>query len=99
MEATPETGTRVATVCVMAPHTPTHGTSEQGRPSPQVVRLIDRIKQLVAEQRRLGEGDGEDRRRDAKQREIARLKWRLANVVKRDLSPGTGLRVALAFRL
>jgi hypothetical protein len=83
----------------MAPHTPTHGTPEQSRPSPEVVRLIDRIKQLVAEQRRLGEGDGEDRRRDANGREMARLKWRLANVVKRELSAGTGLRFALAFRL
>jgi hypothetical protein len=99
VEATLATGTPVATVSVMAPHTPTYGTPEQGRPSPQVVRLIDRIKQLVAEQRRLGEDDGEDRRRDANRREIARLKWRLANVVKRELSPGTGLRFALAFKL
>jgi hypothetical protein len=82
----------------MPPHTPTHGTPDGGRASAHVVRLIDRIKQLVAEQRRLDEGDGEDRRRDANRREIARLKWRLANVVKRELSPGTGLRLALAFR-
>jgi hypothetical protein len=77
--------------------TPTPGTPEQGRPGPQVVRLIDRIKKLVAEQRRMDEDDGEDRRRDANRREIARLKWRLANAVKRELSPGTGLRPALAF--
>jgi hypothetical protein len=83
----------------MASHAPTHETPEQGRPSPHVVRLIDRIKKLVAEQRRLDEGDGEDRRRNANRREIARLQWRLANVVKRELSPGTGLRFALAFRL
>ncbi len=82
----------------MPPHTPTDSTPENGRPSPQVVRLIERIKQLVADQRRLGEDDREDRRRDANRREIARLKWRLANAVKRDLSPGTGLRFALAFR-
>jgi hypothetical protein len=50
-------------------------------------------------QRRLDEGDGENPRRDANRREIARLKWRLANVVKRELSPGAGLRFALAFRL
>jgi hypothetical protein len=80
----------------MSPHTPTSGTPELGRPSPQVIRLIDRLKKLTAEQRRLDEGDGEDRRRDANRREIARLKWRLANVVKRELSPGTGLRFALA---
>jgi hypothetical protein len=82
----------------MAPQARTHGTLEQGRPSPQVVRLIDRIKKLVAEQRRLGDGDGEDRRRDANRREIARLKWRLANAVKRELSSGTGLRYIIAFR-
>jgi hypothetical protein len=79
----------VATVCPMA---------EQPRPSPQVFRLIDRLKKLVAEQRRLDEDDGEERRRDANRREIARLKWRLANVVKRELNPGTGLHPALAVR-
>jgi hypothetical protein len=67
--------------------------------SPQVTRLIDRIKKLVAEQRRLDGDDGEDRRRDANRREIARLKWRLANAVKRELSPGPGLRLAVAARL
>jgi hypothetical protein len=67
--------------------------------SPQVGRLLDRIKQLVAEQRRLDEDDREVRRRDANRREIARLKWRLANVVKRELSPGPGLRLAVAVRL
>ena len=80
----------------MAPHAPTNGTPEQGHPSPQVVRLIEK---LVAEQRRLGERDSEDRRRDAHRREIARLKWRLANAVKRELSTGPGLRPALAFKL
>jgi hypothetical protein len=75
----------VATVCPMS------------SPSPQVARLIDRIKKLVAEQRRLDEDDGDDRRSDANRREIARLKWRLANVVKRELSPGTGVHLALAF--
>ena len=67
--------------------------------SPQVTRLIDRIKKLVAEQRRLDEDDREKRRRDANRREIARLKWRLANAVKRELSPGPGLSPALAVRL
>lgn len=71
--------------------TPPPNTPERPRPNSQVVRLIDRLKKLVAEQRRLHEGDGEDRRRDANRREIARLKWRLANVVKRELSAGTGL--------
>ena len=82
----------------MPPHTQTDGTGP-GRPSPQVGRLIDRIKKLVAEQRRLDDGDGEDRRRDANRREIGRLKWRLANVVKRELSPGPGLRLAVAMRI
>ncbi|HEV3376925.1 MAG TPA: hypothetical protein VG126_06565, partial [Thermoleophilaceae bacterium] len=76
------------------PHPPTDGNSPQGRPSPQVVRLIDRIKRLVSEQRRLDKDERDDRRRDANRREIARLKWRLANVVKRELSPGPGLRFA-----
>jgi hypothetical protein len=67
--------------------------------SPQTIRLIDRIKKLVAEQRRLDDDDGEGRRRDANRREIARLKWRLANAVKRELSPGPGLRLAVAMRL
>ena len=67
--------------------------------SPQVTRLIDRIKKLVAEQRRLDDDDRGDRRRDANRREIARLKWRLANAVKRELSPGPGLRLAVAARL
>jgi hypothetical protein len=81
----------------MPPHILSDGASEPPRPSPQVVRLIDRIKKLVAEQRRLDDDEGEDRRRDANRREIARLKWRLANVVKRELSPGSGLRFAAAF--
>jgi hypothetical protein len=72
----------------MPPHTET-----------ETVRLIDRIKKLVAEQRRLDEDGREDRRRDRNRREIARLKWRLANVVKRELSPGPGLRFALAGKL
>jgi hypothetical protein len=83
----------------MSPLLPTDRTSGQDRPSPQVVGLIDRIKKLVAEQRRLEDDDGEDRRRDANGREIARLKWRLANAVKRELSPGPGLRLAVAMRL
>jgi hypothetical protein len=83
----------------MPPYFPTEGSPGEGRPGPQVVRIIDRIKKLVAEQRRLDDDDGEDRRRDANRREIARLKWRLANAVKRELSPGPGLRLAVAMRL
>ncbi len=62
-------------------------------------RLIHRIKQLVAEQRRMDDDDADDRRRDANRREIARLKWRLANLVKRELSAGPGLRPAVALTL
>ena len=80
---------------IMPPHTP----HEDNRPGRQVARLIDRIRKLVAEQRRLDDDDGERRRRDANRREIARLKWRLANAVKRELSPGPGLRPSLAMRL
>jgi hypothetical protein len=65
-------------------------------PNPQVLSLIERIKKLVAEQRRLDERDDDDRRRDANRREIRRLKWRLANAVKRELSTGPGLSPALA---
>jgi hypothetical protein len=83
----------------MPPYFPTEGSPGEGRPGRQVVRLIDRIKKLVAEQRRLEDDDREDRRRDANRREIARLKWRLANAVKRELSPGPGLRLAVAMRL
>ena len=67
------------------------------RPGPHVAGLIDRIRTLVAEQRRLDEDDRDDRGA-ANRREISRLKWRLANAVKRELSPGPGLRPAVAFR-
>jgi hypothetical protein len=97
VQATLATRIQVAIVLPMAPQTPTDDTPTQHRPSPQVGRLIDRIKKLVAEQRRLDDRDGEDRRRDANRREIARLKWRLANVVKRELSPGPGVRLLRAF--
>jgi len=81
----------------MPPQTPTDKTLSERRPGSQVGRLIDRLKNLVAEQRRLDEDDSEDRRRDANRRDIARLKWRLANVVKQELNPGTGLRFLQAF--
>jgi hypothetical protein len=76
-----------------------HRTRKRGaEPSRQVVGLIDRIKTLVAEQRRLDDEDAGDDRRDANRREISRLKWRLANAVKRELTPGPGLQPALALR-
>lgn len=56
--------------------------------SPRVVRLIDRIKKLVAEQRRL-ENAGGGARLEAVRREIARLQLQLANVVRRELHEAT----------
>jgi hypothetical protein len=97
VEASLQTRIQVATVCHMPPRSPTDDTPKRRRHSPQIVRLIDRIKKLVAEQRRLDDRDGQDHRRDANRREIARLKWRLANVVKQELSPGSGLRFLHAF--
>jgi hypothetical protein len=56
--------------------------------SPQVRRLLDRIRRLVAEQERLA-GSGNRARREANRREIARLQARLADVMRRRLSEGT----------
>ena len=67
--------TQVATVHRMPPHPP----------SPQVASLIDRIKKLVAEQRRL-EGRGSGEQLEARRREIVRLQRQLATVVKRELT-------------
>ena len=53
--------------------------------SPQVKRLLDRIRRLVAEQERLT-GSGNRARREANRREIARLQARLANVMQHRLS-------------
>jgi hypothetical protein len=54
------------------------------RPDSQVPTLIERIRKLVAEQRRLeknGSGDGVEEKR----REVERLQTRLANAVRREL--------------
>jgi hypothetical protein len=56
--------------------------------SPQVVRLIERIKGLVDEQRRVEQGGG---RADALRREIGCLQERLARVVRRELNEGAPL--------
>jgi hypothetical protein len=53
--------------------------------SHEVTRLIDRLRRLVAEQRRL-EDDGSSELREAKMIEIDRLQQRLATVVKRELT-------------
>ena len=60
------------------------------RPSSlDVTRLIDRIRRLVAEQRRL-EAGGDRKRLRAYRIEIARLKRQLATAVRRELrEPGT----------
>jgi hypothetical protein len=55
--------------------------------SPQVKRLLDRIRRLVAEQERLA-GRGSRERREANRREIARLQSRLADVMRHRLSEG-----------
>ena len=89
---------QVGIVSLMPPHATSDRNAARRRLNTQVVRLIDRIKKLVAEQRRLDEGGGDDCRRDANRREIARLRWRLANAVKRELSPGPGLGLMVASR-
>ena len=60
------------------------------RPSSlDVTRLIDRIRRLVAEQRRL-EAGGDRKRLRAYRIEIARLQRQLATAVRRELrEPGT----------
>jgi hypothetical protein len=55
--------------------------------TPQVRRLLDRIRRLVAEQELLA-GSGNRERREANRREIARLQTRLADVMKHRLSEG-----------
>ncbi len=55
------------------------------RASSQIIRLVDRIRTLVSERRAL-EASGQPDRVEAKRREIERLQWRLANVVRRELS-------------
>jgi hypothetical protein len=55
------------------------------RSSREVTGLIDRIRKLVAERRRLEERAGGEQL-EAKRREIARLQRRLALVVRRELT-------------
>jgi hypothetical protein len=62
------------------------GVSRERRTSPDVTRLIDRIRKLVAEQRRLRERANRERL-EANRREIERLQRRLAHVVRRELAP------------
>ena len=57
----------------------------QARTRREVTRLIDRIRRLVAEQRRLEARAGAEPS-EANEREITRLQRRLATVVKRELT-------------
>jgi hypothetical protein len=61
--------------------------ARRGRFSPEVARLLDRIRRLVAAQKLLDER-GAHSQRAAFRREIAGLQQRLANVVRRELSEG-----------
>ena len=60
-------------------------TPKRLRSDPEVTRLIDRIRKLVAEQRRL-QGGPKSKRREANRREIDRLQRQLAITVKRELT-------------
>jgi hypothetical protein len=55
------------------------------RPGPEVTRLIDRIKRLVAAPQSLDEAKDSEAL-EASRREIARLQLRLAAVVKHELA-------------
>jgi hypothetical protein len=55
------------------------------RPSPEVTGLIERIRELVAEHRRL-EMSASTELLERYRREIARLQRRLASAVKRELA-------------
>jgi hypothetical protein len=63
------------------------GRARRGRFSPEVTRLLDRIRKLVAAQKLLGKG-ATDGQRAAYRREIERMQQRLANVVRRELGEG-----------
>ena len=56
--------------------------------SPRIQDLIDRIRGLVAEERRL-ERSGARHLQEAVRLEIARLQEQLANMVRRELSQAT----------
>jgi hypothetical protein len=63
--------------------------SRQRYTSPRIVRLIDRIRGLVAEQRRLERAGARDLV-DALALEITRLQTQLANMVRSELAAGHG---------
>ena len=55
------------------------------RPSPEVTSLIERLRKLVAERRRLEQRSASRELLERRRREIERLQQRLANLVKREL--------------
>ena len=61
--------------------------SERRRSDDDVAHLIDRIRTLVTEQRRL-DASPKSERREGSSREIEHLQERLANAVKRELRRG-----------
>jgi hypothetical protein len=58
--------------------------SKRHRSGDEVAHLIDRVRTLVAQQKRL-EASPDSKRREANQREIDRLRERLAAAVKDEL--------------
>jgi hypothetical protein len=61
------------------------GVSVPRRPSPEVTSLIERLRKLVAERRRLEQRRASRELLERRRREIERLQQRLANLVKREL--------------
>jgi hypothetical protein len=55
------------------------------RPSPEVSALIERLRKLVAERRRLEARRASRELLERRRREIERLQQRLANAVRREL--------------
>jgi hypothetical protein len=61
------------------------GVQTPRRPSPEVTSLIERLRKLFAERRRLEQRRGSRELIERRRREIERLQRRLANLVKREL--------------
>jgi hypothetical protein len=72
--------TRRSPVGTLAPHAAKRRGSDQA-----ITGLIDRLRKLVAERRRL-EGRTSGERLEARRREIDRLQRQLATVVRRELT-------------
>jgi hypothetical protein len=61
------------------------GVQVPRRPSPEVTSLIERLRKLVAERRRLEQRRASGELLERRRREIERLQQRLAMLVKREL--------------